>query len=227
MLGRQVDPHIWMSLIITGRTTTEITGRTDSGTVHFGIFDRQGCTNMHLNDLGNFFVRISLPFLWNSRDENAPESTRMFREIFQEPETGDTRLPGWCDGRKFETASGITNFVKAGKPWAEAWFGPIAECRSWKPNIEVARSFSGRVVLYGPTESPIVDGKKVTPLRIKQYDVMLALVRAGEKGLTKTALADASWGGARGILNRLRKTSAAWSRVISFPGKTGGGYRVS
>jgi hypothetical protein len=91
----------------------------------------------------------------------------------------------------------------------------------------VATSPSGRVVLYGGAEAPIVDGTPREKLTSAQYDVVLALLTAGESGLTKDQLEgkETGRGGGRGVLYRLA-TKTGWSAVILLPGDTGKRYRI-
>jgi hypothetical protein len=84
-----------------------------------------------------------------------------------------------------------------------------------------------RVILRGPGERPIVrDGEK-DPLSRAQYDVVKALLDAGERGLTKDGLdRQSKRGDARKILKRLAESDPDWKAVIHFPGKPGRGYRI-
>jgi hypothetical protein len=84
-----------------------------------------------------------------------------------------------------------------------------------------------RVVLPGPGECPTVCGKEKTPLTLPQYDVVKALLEAGERGLSKDELDRKSKrGDARKILKRLAESDADWEAVIHFPGAPGRGYRI-
>ncbi|MFT5528138.1 MAG: hypothetical protein ACI9HK_006126 [Pirellulaceae bacterium] len=60
-----------------------------------------------------------------------------------------------------------------------------------------------------------------------QYDVVLALLNASDKGLTKDELEkNSKHGDSRKILKRLAEKDSDWNAVISFPGSTGMGYRI-
>jgi hypothetical protein len=84
-----------------------------------------------------------------------------------------------------------------------------------------------RVVLCGLGEGPFVCGVEKHLLTLAQYDVVNALLEAGERGLSKDELGRRSkHGDARNILKRLAKSDPDWQAVICFPGKTGGGYRI-
>ena len=88
-----------------------------------------------------------------------------------------------------------------------------------------------RVVLFGPGKEPIVDGKRKDPLTHAQYKVVKALIEAAERGLTKdTIVTKSGHTDARGILGRVigveTNYDVDWDNVISFPGKTGGRYRI-
>lgn len=91
----------------------------------------------------------------------------------------------------------------------------------------VARSESGSVILYGRQDKPVVKGREKDILTAAQYDVVIALLRAGEKGLTKDELDRKSkHGDARKILYRLAEKDGDWKAAIQLPGKTGRGYRI-
>jgi hypothetical protein len=84
-----------------------------------------------------------------------------------------------------------------------------------------------RVVLRGREEGPIVLGKPKRKLTTPQYNVVQALLDAGDGGLTKDELVSKSGHeDARGILTRLAEKDADWKEVIHFAGQTGGGYRI-
>lgn len=84
-----------------------------------------------------------------------------------------------------------------------------------------------RVVLRGRTEGPIVLARKKRILTSAQYDVVDALLGAGDAGLTKDELVTRSkHEDARGILNRLAASDADWREVIYFAERTGGRYRI-
>lgn len=84
-----------------------------------------------------------------------------------------------------------------------------------------------RVVLRGLSEGPIVCGKEKAPLTPAQYDVVKALLDAGDRGLSKDELDHKSdRGEARKILKRLADSDEDWKAVIPFPGKAGGRYRI-
>jgi hypothetical protein len=83
------------------------------------------------------------------------------------------------------------------------------------------------VFLKGPGERPIVRGVEKDRLTLPQYYVVRALLEAGERGLSKDELDHKSkHGDARKILKRLADSDPDWKAVISFPGRSGGGYRI-
>jgi hypothetical protein len=91
----------------------------------------------------------------------------------------------------------------------------------------VAESATKSVILFGRDGGPVVKGSEKSKLTNSQYDVVLALLRTGEKGLTKDELDRKSGhGDARKILKRLSERDSDWASVISFPGTTGMGYRI-
>ncbi len=86
---------------------------------------------------------------------------------------------------------------------------------------------SARVQLYGRSDRPLVDGTPTATLTAAEYDVVHALLKAGDKGLTKDGLdRESKHGDARKILKRLAKRDAKWEAVIAFAGKPGMGYRI-
>ncbi len=83
------------------------------------------------------------------------------------------------------------------------------------------------VVLRGPGECPTVRTVEKRPLTLAQYDVVKALLDAGERGLGKDELDRKSGhGDARKVLKRLAESDSDWEAVIHFPGRSGGGYRI-
>lgn len=95
------------------------------------------------------------------------------------------------------------------------------------PEAPVAVSESGRVKLYGELDLPEVDGRKVDRLTPAQYRAVKTLLEAGESGLCKDQLEAKCEGDPRKVLRNLRdKPGSPWVEVISFPGSTGGGYRI-
>jgi hypothetical protein len=83
------------------------------------------------------------------------------------------------------------------------------------------------VVLGSRDEFPIVCGHTKGPLTRAQYDVVQALLEAGERGLSKDELDRKSkHGDARKILKRLAASDTDWKAVIHFPGKPGRGYGI-
>jgi hypothetical protein len=83
------------------------------------------------------------------------------------------------------------------------------------------------VLLSGLGHCPIVYGTEKEQLTRAQYDVVKALLDAGERGLSKDELDSKSrHGDARKILQRLANSDPDWKAVIHFPGKPGIGYRI-
>ena len=117
--------------------------------------------------------------------------------------------------------------TKAFQKWMTSRFRPVVPpAPSAKPNPEeVASSHSGRVRLFGRADRPAIDGSEVERLNETQYEPVLALLIAGEVGLSKDELAARREGDPRGVLDRLRK-KPKWCDVIDFPGVTGGRYRI-
>jgi hypothetical protein len=88
-------------------------------------------------------------------------------------------------------------------------------------------SEKNRVELRGPAEGPIVLGKTKSKLTTAQYNVLKALLDAGEAGLTKDGLdRNSGHGDARKIMKRLAASDPDWNAVLSFPGTPGKKYRI-
>jgi hypothetical protein len=67
----------------------------------------------------------------------------------------------------------------------------------------------------------------VNPLTPAQYDVIQALVEAGDAGLFFNALMDRSGHShPHKILGRLTNTRPEWRHIIRFPGTSWRGYRL-
>jgi hypothetical protein len=83
------------------------------------------------------------------------------------------------------------------------------------------------VVLNGQGKPPVVRGQRKPVLTFAQYNVVTALLQAGEGGLSKDELArDSGHTDALGILRRLARKDPDWAAVIRFAGQTGGRYRI-
>lgn len=96
--------------------------------------------------------------------------------------------------------------------------------------VAFLRSRAGRtrpVVLRGLSEGPIVLGRRKAPLTRAGYDVVLALIEAGDEGLDKAALETRSrHSDARRILRGLRASDPDWAAVLQMAGKAYSGYRI-
>ena len=87
----------------------------------------------------------------------------------------------------------------------------------------------GPSVVLGRRGEPVfVCGKRKPALTTARYDVVQSLLSAGDDGLTKDELViQSKHSDARQILKRLATSDPDWDRIISFPGITGGRYRIS
>ncbi|MFO0852412.1 MAG: hypothetical protein U0871_28205 [Gemmataceae bacterium] len=84
-----------------------------------------------------------------------------------------------------------------------------------------------KLVLNRRGEQPVVLGKPHPPLTETQFNVITALVEAGDDGLSQVELLKRSGhSDARNVLKRLAKSSPEWAMVIQFPGHRGVGYRI-
>lgn len=83
------------------------------------------------------------------------------------------------------------------------------------------------VTLQGQEKPVIVFGKKLEKLSKKQYDVVKALLDAGETGLTESKLQENSkCEDARKTLGRIRAKGPEWREAIDMAGEPGRGYRI-
>jgi len=90
---------------------------------------------------------------------------------------------------------------------------PAADIPEIKPGAA-----SEEVQLFGLGERPMVKGKQKPPLSKAAYDVVCALIRAGESGLTKDKLdTESGHGDARKIMKRMADGDRDWKAVLVFP----------
>ncbi|HWB08784.1 MAG TPA: hypothetical protein VG826_06160 [Pirellulales bacterium] len=83
------------------------------------------------------------------------------------------------------------------------------------------------VVLGKPGERPVVLGKTKSKLTDARYNVVKALIEAGENGLNKDEIVQKSGhGDARQVLKRLADSDPDWKGVIVMAEVTGGRYRI-
>jgi hypothetical protein len=83
------------------------------------------------------------------------------------------------------------------------------------------------VLLNGPGERVLVNGKPKDALTNAQYNVVQALIEAGANGLTKDQIVTKSGhSDAVKILGRVAEIDADWKAVVGMAGKSGGRYRI-
>jgi hypothetical protein len=83
------------------------------------------------------------------------------------------------------------------------------------------------VILGKPGDEPTVNGVRKTKLTTPRYNVVKALLAAGDGGLSKDSLANESGhGDAHRVLKRLADSDPDWALVIQMAGKTGCRYRI-
>ncbi len=84
------------------------------------------------------------------------------------------------------------------------------------------------VILRGRHERPIVLGKEQEKvLTVAQYNVVSALMQAGEIGLSTDKLVETSGhGGAVNVLRRLARSSGEWGSAIGLAGSPGNHFRI-
>ncbi len=83
------------------------------------------------------------------------------------------------------------------------------------------------VILGKQHEEPVVMGKRKPKLTFSRYNIVQALLNAGENGLNGDELVEKSGhSGAVNTLKTLARKDSDWGRVIPLPGKPGGRYRI-
>lgn len=83
------------------------------------------------------------------------------------------------------------------------------------------------VVLRGPRERPLVRGTEVPQVTQTRYDILEALIEAGENGLSGRELKNRSrHSSAVNTLKSLARSSNAWGGAVVLPKKPGLGYRL-
>jgi hypothetical protein len=83
------------------------------------------------------------------------------------------------------------------------------------------------VILGNLGDEPIVSGKRKTRLTAARYDVVKALLEAGDKGLSGDELVTKSRrGGAVNTLKALAGSDKDWRAVIQLAGQPGCRYRI-
>jgi hypothetical protein len=83
------------------------------------------------------------------------------------------------------------------------------------------------VILGKRSNEPIVKGRRKKRLTDAQYDVITALLTAGDDGLSKDSLAtESGHGDAHRVLRRLADSDTDWKSVILMAEKPGGRYRI-
>jgi hypothetical protein len=84
------------------------------------------------------------------------------------------------------------------------------------------------VILTGRSKQPLVRGKLKGKLTYARYNVIKALLDAGQDGLTlDNLIAKSRHTDARKILKRLSDSDPDWGAVIHSAGQTGGRYRLA
>jgi hypothetical protein len=127
-----------------------------------------------------------------------------------------------------EAASPRPPFARQKEPAAPNASGrktatPKARKNKWKPHKP-----AGPAVILGKRhEEPRVNGTLKRVLTAARYDVVTALLDAGESGLSGDNLVIKSGhGGAVNTLKTLARSDTDWGSVILLPGQPGGRYRI-
>jgi hypothetical protein len=96
------------------------------------------------------------------------------------------------------------------------------------PPEPAKKEWRSRVFLRGRSGCPSVGGVEKDTLTEAQYDVIKALLDAGESGLNKNRLIkNSGHTGAVNVLRRLSEKDPAWRSVIRLAGKKGCAYRLT
>ena len=141
-------------------------------------------------------------------------------------------LEGWLLSEEFGTTAPPTRFAEGpqprppgppptrprtayptsvNKPVPRPLVKPVVE---WTPKVVEPQV---PVVLFGPSDSPLVLGKVKPPLSKIRYRVVKALLDAGPTGLSKSQLVRGVTGDAWGVVMRLKKSDEDWDKVIHPP----------
>jgi hypothetical protein len=85
-----------------------------------------------------------------------------------------------------------------------------------------------RLVILGKrSDEPTVNGRRKHRLTKARYDVVEALLAAGDDGLSKDCLAiESKHGDANRVLKRLADSDPDWAQAIQMAGMPGGRYRI-
>lgn len=111
----------------------------------------------------------------------------------------------------------------AGRAAADGEKGQVPRPEAAESGID-EQTETGSVVLCGPQNVPVVNGKRKRQLSASAYSLVAKLIRAGAEGLTKDEM-ESRHSGARRTLNRLLK-DADWALAIKMPGRSGRRYRI-
>jgi hypothetical protein len=164
------------------------------------------------------------------RPEVLKSNPRVEEAYIQEVLQAIADIIRWCDekreaegGKSAETTGDSGPVPPTGFPPTE----PATRVPDGSEPIPIAESSTKSVILYGRQHGPKVRGKIKNRLTNAQYDVVLALLQAGDRSLTKDQLNEKSkHGDARKVLRRLFNSDSDWESVIQLAGKTGRGYQI-
>jgi hypothetical protein len=156
------------------------------------------------------------------------QELRFWRERQRQPgDSGESRTVAADEVEGVHASQIQASESRAATPPPSEQPAKVVEDDGPDPPDPVAVSISERVKLFSRDDPPIVGGEMKDTLTNAQYDVVLALLNAGDAGLTKDNLdRESKHGDARKILRRLADNDCDWRAVISFPGTTGKGYRI-
>jgi hypothetical protein len=189
-------------------------------------------TNSILRKSGNSAV-LTAPHHEASATEN--KASRKPKTKSKTPMTEEERMEAW-DGAAYEAEQKAIELLDSGAYLSELPMDPFTASAALLDLIAsgtmpktgaMPASAPPPITLQGQGQPVYVLGIEKPKLTKPQYKVVECLLNSGEKGLTKDELAVKSGhGGARSIMTRLASKDADWAKVLSFAGRTGGGYRI-
>jgi hypothetical protein len=83
-------------------------------------------------------------------------------------------------------------------------------------------------IWIGAAGDPVyIDGLQLKPLTRSQYTLIAAMLDAGQEGMSSKQLSDLKLGGWRESLSTLKGSHPVWERILVFPGRPYGRYRLA
>jgi hypothetical protein len=140
------------------------------------------------------------------------------------PAAGPTDPP---EGEPAARAATSVTAAQSDPPAGERSRSPSGRARTPRKRRKPRQSAGPPVILGKFGDEPIVNGKRKARLNKPRFDVIEALLAAGDDGLSKDSLAtESGHGDAHRILGRLAQSDADWKAVIQMAEIPGGRYRI-